>query len=530
MSSPCRRAVIRAVSWPGRTERFGSAEIAGDRIGQITTTGAITEFAVPTAGGAPHQLTAGPDGALWFPETPVNKIGRITTSGVITEFILPTAGSQPFDIAAGSDGNLWFVEQSANKIGRITPAGAVTEFAVPTANSTPKQIAAGPDGNLWFVENTGNKIGRTTIAGTITEFAIPTANSGPRGITAAPDGNLWFVENVANQIGRITPNGTVTEFPIPTGNSASKLITVGPDGTLWFAEQGANKIGRIAVPTSATSLLAAVLPLSRSVQICETATVFATIINAGAAPAFGCGILPVTSLPATFVYQTTDPATNALSGFPGTPANIVPGGSQSFVMALTPTAAFAPANVAFSFSCVGVGTAPTNSGVDTVLLSASATAVPDIVALAASGDPGRVDIPGDAGTGDFAVATANLGAAAQITASANTGMANLPVKLTICQTDPTSGVCLAVPAATVTTTIAPNATPTFGIFATGNGAVPFDPANNRVFVQFADSNGNVRGETSVVVSHAVEGPAQGSSSAARVLLYERLARISHRVP
>jgi hypothetical protein len=42
-------------------------------------------------------------------------------------------------------------------------------------------------------------------------------------------------------------------------------------------------------------------------------------------------------------------------------------------------------------------------------------------------------------------------------------------------------------------------TPTFGIFAAGGGAVSFDPANNRVFVQFADSSGNVRGETSVAV-------------------------------
>jgi hypothetical protein len=58
---------------------------------------------------------------------------------------------------------------------------------------------------------------------------------------------------------------------------------------------------------------------------------------------------------------------------------------------------------------------------------------------------------------------------------------------------------LANPAASVTTTIAANATPTFSIFGTASGAIPFSPANSRIFVQFSDSTGVVRGETSVAV-------------------------------
>jgi hypothetical protein len=50
-----------------------------------------------------------------------------------------------------------------------------------------------------------------------------------------------------------------------------------------------------------------------------------------------------------------------------------------------------------------------------------------------------------------------------------------------------------------TTTINANATPTFGIFVTGGGSVPFSTAVNRVFVRFADSTGAVRGSTSVAV-------------------------------
>src|SRR6266540_4161813 len=41
------------------------------------------EFAVPTLDSAPFQITAGPDGNLWFTELYGGKIGRITTEGTI---------------------------------------------------------------------------------------------------------------------------------------------------------------------------------------------------------------------------------------------------------------------------------------------------------------------------------------------------------------------------------------------------------------------------------------------------------------
>jgi streptogramin lyase len=55
----------------------------------------FTEFPIPTANSEPIGIAPGPDGALWFTEPLVNKIGRITTAGAITEFPLPTANSTP---------------------------------------------------------------------------------------------------------------------------------------------------------------------------------------------------------------------------------------------------------------------------------------------------------------------------------------------------------------------------------------------------------------------------------------------------
>src|SRR6266702_918325 len=164
--------------------------------------GTITEFSTPTANSGPVGITAGPDGNLWFTETATNKIGRITTGGAITEFALPTTcgssgGCGPYAITAGPDGNLWFTE-TVGKIGRLTTAGSITEFPLPaTCASTYRcgldGITAGPDGNLWFTEFNVNTIGRITPSGSFPgAFGIPTAKSGPRGITAGPDGNLWF--------------------------------------------------------------------------------------------------------------------------------------------------------------------------------------------------------------------------------------------------------------------------------------------------------------------------------------------------
>jgi hypothetical protein len=101
--------------------------------------------------------------------------------------------------------------------------------------------------------------------------------------------------------------------------------------------------------------------------------------------------------------------------------------------------------------------------------------------------------------GAFAVAVSNVGASGMVTANADTGSATLPLSLNVCQTNPTTGACLAAPSPTVSTTINAGATPTFGIFATANAQIPFAPGTSRIFVRFKDSTGAVRGTTDVAV-------------------------------
>ena len=70
---------------------------------------------------------------------------------------------------------------------------------------------------------------------------------------------------------------------------------------------------------------------------------------------------------------------------------------------------------------------------------------------------------------------------------------------TICQTNSTTGQCLAPPSAGgLQVDLPAGTTATFSVFVHATGAILFNPAGTRLFVEFFDTVG-VRGLTSVAV-------------------------------
>ena len=242
----------------------------------------FAEYSIPTANSFPGQITAGPDGALWFIEgtnfqqhTGGNRIGRITTAGAVSEYgPVTTSVTTPdlLDIAAGPDGRLYFTEGDTtdNEIGSIDPATASPgsqsgiqlyklNTTCPADNTTchlTVGITLGPDNRLWFAASPNP--GSTSHIGAaapgalspgtdqgITLFPFSSTASRPNFMTAGPDGALWFTESTTNQIGRITTGGAIAEYPLPTGGAAPGNIVAGPDGALWFTEPGLQRIGRL---------------------------------------------------------------------------------------------------------------------------------------------------------------------------------------------------------------------------------------------------------------------------------------------
>lgn len=241
-------------------------------------------------------------------------------------------------------------------------------------------------------------------------------------------------------------------------------------------------------------LSAAILPGSRSVPKGETATAFATIINAGPIAANGCIVQSAAPTGAAYEFQTTDPVTNGLTGLPDSRIDIPASSSRTFLLALTPDTTFGPKVIQFVFDCDNTSPAAISTGVNTFSLSSNATPTPDIIGLTTTTDL-QVNL-GE--TALFAVATFNAGAAGAITASLDTGNQVLPLNLLICVTD-TNGACLDPPAATASLAVASGARPAFAVFATPADSIARNAATNRIFVRFMDGSGVLRGSTSTAV-------------------------------
>jgi len=259
------------------------------------------------------------------------------------------------------------------------------------------------------------------------------------------------------------------------------------------------------VPPPATSLVASVLPSSRSVQVSAAATAFATTLNSGPNPACAVSIALASGasgvIPALFSFNATDCATNAVTGGTNASVNIAAGAAACFVISITPTQPFAPTEVPFTFAGSNASAVPVLTGINTLLMSASNSPVPDLVALAATlSNDGIVHLSGPAGNGVFSVAAVDVGASDTITVSANTGANQVPVAILLCETNPGTGACVTPAQPSVTIPVAMGATPTFGVFVGAGGAIPLDPANSRIFVVFQDSGNVVRGRTSVAVT------------------------------
>ena len=252
------------------------------------------------------------------------------------------------------------------------------------------------------------------------------------------------------------------------------------------------------VASNAVLLVSAVLPTSRSVELGNTATAFVTMINGGSQQARNCSIVPETALPLDFSFQPTDPATNALIGTPNQPMSLDPGAAQTFLVSMHPTVAFDTVEMRLRYVCDNSAPAAALTGINTLSLSASETAVPDVVALAATttGD-GVARVP----PGFFSLATVNVGSTGTVSVTADTGLANLPLSVSLCETNPTTGACVnpAVPAASLVTQAPAGGTQTFAVFLSAAEAIALDPARSRVFVRFTDASGVVRGATSVAL-------------------------------
>ena len=478
---------------------------------KLARNGAVS--VVGTGFGAPIALALDAADTLYVADQTSMSISKLAPDGTITPFVGGQAGAMAFDpagnlLVAGQDG---FFDGTVFK---VAPNGTVTMLAGVDSVMTPNSLAVDASGNV-FAAVPGSNLGadhqppfiaKITPQGVLTTFAQDSATIAVDGALAVDAaGNLLDFSPDPQAGGsilvRFAPDGTPSIVPNTALDGAFGAMTIDPAGNLYGGDVTNNAIVQILLNPS--PLASAVLPGSRTVQLGSLATVFATLINGGDTALDNCQIQVPGSVAAdlTLQYWPTDPATNSITGAVDTPVTIPAKGAQTFVIGFTAGRPLSVAALAPFFLCDGVATAPVTTGVNTVALGFSATPTADIVALAAtSGGNGIVTVPVSLGAaGAFALATVNAGAAAALTAETDTGGASLPVIVTLCQTDPATAQCLAPPAATVPVTITAGATPTFSVFVSASGAIPFAPGASRIFVRFLDGAGALHGATSVAV-------------------------------
>jgi len=498
-------AVATAVALAGSLTATSAGAVAiadGDYTWEVL----LSPEAFAPGSGIPDVGTAGVDAhtSFTFNATPASGTSQGNVADNTT--LVGGVGSGIDDGLAGvgaitvSGGNITFTDWNFDTTpntagGNFAQEGGVVADWTGTTNDTTTTF--NPVGRIGNVDQ--------LAAGGAKPWNYAAFTTGPVTVTGPAGTASWEGVPVAN-VGDVNGDG-LDDYTVTF--AAAGLV-----GAEWpgFAGAAYIEVHEVRINSVAggggSAINAAVLPSSRSVEVGTPATAFATIINAGTTDATGCGITPSATpvIPATFLYQTTD-ASNNLTGTADTPADIAAGAQQNYLIAVTPSGAFDPTDLAFEFDCTDTDPAAVVSGLNTLLISASATPIADIVALSATiNNDGYTDIPGDTGTGVFAVAAVNVGSTDTITASSVLSDAALPVTVTLCETDAT-GNCLAAPTPTVTTSIDADATPSFAAFVTGSGNVADDPAANRITVQFEDSAAVVRGATSVAVRTITAVPA-----------------------
>jgi hypothetical protein len=245
----------------------------------------------------------------------------------------------------------------------------------------------------------------------------------------------------------------------------------------------------------ATSLVNSVLPTSRSVQVGTLATVFNTVLNSGGQTASGVTLTMANPPAGAFSYQESNCANNTLIGSMNPSLDIAAGQARCYVLFFTPSAAFTSTDVHIRAQATNAPATTLLPGINTWTLRATNSAGPDIVALTTTTDFHQL---GCSGTRPFAVALANVGGAtSQVTVTADSGAAGLPLRILVEETNPSTGVVIGD---NILENVGAGENRTVVVWVTFRGCINFDPAANRIFVRFKDASNNLIGSTSTAVS------------------------------
>lgn len=216
--------------------------------GTTSAHAAVSVFPVPTSAAGLGRITTAPDGSMWFLMGDANKVGRITTSGAIQEFALPATDSSVDGPAkgldVGPDGSVWVTTEHGSNLTRLSSSGQLlNNWTFPNYDGCVStcpyggEVRVDPSGTAWVTMNYGSSfIVKVTPTGSLTA-----SNNSPECddvLGEAADGLMWCqngnpsAQDVITRVGADAASGV--SYPLPSDATYPMGLAAGPVGSIWF--------------------------------------------------------------------------------------------------------------------------------------------------------------------------------------------------------------------------------------------------------------------------------------------------------
>jgi virginiamycin B lyase len=222
----------------------------------------ITEYDLPRATIAPHDVRTDADGMVWYSNFTESFLGRLDPrTGAHAEFAYPVlkpgfpTGSLALE--PDHDGNLWLAMMFQGGLAKFdVRAKTFRIYAIPPEMNTDatQQSMVMPgesqvDGKVWTNEVNSHAILRLDLATGKFEAVNPFAGMpkgrlhSPYGLAADARNNLYFMDFGDENVGRVDAQTLKTTlYPTPTRASRPRRTMMDREGRVWFAEFAANKV------------------------------------------------------------------------------------------------------------------------------------------------------------------------------------------------------------------------------------------------------------------------------------------------
>ena len=220
----------------------------------------FAQYQLKTPASFPYGIAIDRNGDVWFTEILGNKIGEITANGTLSEFNIPLPGGylEPSGITIDNSSRVWFTLAGIDEVGSYFH-GQFQFYNLTGLIVTPVSIAVDSRGNLWLTQHGPSFISefnpRTGYFETIsTSIPPPPLNASlPYFDYVDPSGNVWFNEHYGNSIAMYNPSTrTLTEYRIPTrfayvGDISGMLtMNLSPlNSDPWFTEYFSGNVGTV---------------------------------------------------------------------------------------------------------------------------------------------------------------------------------------------------------------------------------------------------------------------------------------------